>query len=93
MEGLRTKGSTMRSDEERREERRQYEADVYYEAWRRGCSEPDLDRVHDAYYDGVSAESLCSRMQNEQNERRRQQTEEEYYSQQEQEEPNEQDQA
>ena len=73
----------MRSYEERREERREYEADCYYESWRRGLPEPDLDRVYDAYYDGVPPESLCNRMQ----------SEEEYYTQQEQEEPNEQDQA
>ena len=81
----------MRSYEERREERRKYEADCYYEAWRRGLPEPDLDRVYDAYYDGVPSESLCNRMQSERDARRNAQSEEEYYTQQEQEEPNERD--
>lgn len=75
----------MRSYEERREERRQYEADVHYEAWRSGCREIDPDRIYDAYYEGQSAKSLVDQALYEQYMRaqQRQMSEEEYYDQQE----------
>jgi len=47
----------MRSDEERRAERRKFEADVHYEAWRRGLDgDVAADRAEDAYYEGCSPE-------------------------------------
>jgi hypothetical protein len=48
----------MKSYEERREERREYEADVYYEVWRSGGSPDriDTDRVEQNYYDGLTEE-------------------------------------
>ena len=48
----------MKSYEERREERRQYENDVFYEVWRSGGNPDgiDYDRVRDHYYDGYSSE-------------------------------------
>lgn len=73
----------MRSYEERREERRQYEADVHYEEWRRGCGEIDPDRIYDAYYEGRPAESLVDQVLHEQHMRaqQRQMDEQEYYEQ------------
>ena len=53
----------MRTREEQREERREYEADVFYEVWRSGGN-PDRinnDRVEDAYYNGCSYESATRR--------------------------------
>lgn len=45
----------MRTREEEREERRRFEADVYYEAWRQG-RDPDryAECAEDCYYDGKS---------------------------------------
>lgn len=44
----------MKSHEERREERRQFENDVFYEVWRAGGNPDaiDYERVDDRYYDG-----------------------------------------
>lgn len=48
--------------EKRREERRAYENDVFYEVWRRGGNPDriDYDRVEDSFYDGTSAGSHAS---------------------------------
>ena len=53
----------MRTREEQREERRQYERDVEYEVYRSGgdMDRVNRDRVEDAYYDGRSVESQAAR--------------------------------
>lgn len=53
----------MGTREERREEERRYEGDVWYEVWRSGGNPDrvDLDRVSDAFYDGLSTEDCASR--------------------------------
>jgi hypothetical protein len=48
-----------------RDDRDKYRGDVFYETWRRG-GDPDrvdVDRVTDAYYDGLSASEFVSRQQ------------------------------
>lgn len=37
-----------------RDKRREFEADAYYELWRRGCNPDslDIDRCEDAFYSG-----------------------------------------
>jgi hypothetical protein len=52
----------MKTREEQREERRQYENDVYYEVWR-GGGDPDridFDRVEDQRQDGAYPEEAAS---------------------------------
>jgi hypothetical protein len=47
--------------ESRREEKRKYENDVFYDVWRSGGN-PDrinYDRVSDGYYDGRDSESMA----------------------------------
>jgi len=68
----------MKTDEERREERRRYEHDVYYEVWRRGGNPDsiDPDRVADQYYTGRDyhdAASSVIREQEQASQRRREQ--------------------
>lgn len=48
----------MRTREEIREERREYEADVAYEVWRSGGNMDNVndERIEDNYYDGASIE-------------------------------------
>lgn len=48
----------MRTYEERREEERKYEADIFYEVWRShgNPDEIDYDRVRDNWYNGYSSE-------------------------------------
>lgn len=60
----------MRSRDEIREERRRYEADCDYEAYRRGMGDLDRDRMFDAYYDGASPEKFVSQVRQEQIDRR-----------------------
>lgn len=66
----------MRDREQERNERREYDADVFYEVWRSGRN-PDRindDRVSDHYYDGDSSEQAASheiRLQREAEQRRR----------------------
>lgn len=53
----------MKSREERREEERKYNADVYYEVWRSGGN-PDRindDRVEDSHYRGMFSDEAASR--------------------------------
>jgi hypothetical protein len=52
----------MRSDEQQREDRRRYIADVEYEVWRNGgdIDRVDRDRVVDSYYDGRSEDCAAS---------------------------------
>lgn len=77
----------MKTYEERRDERREYEADVSYEAWRRGMN-PDraVGCASDCYYDGKSASECVDGTQREIRREReareqRQMEEEEYYRQ------------
>ena len=60
----------------RNDERKQYEGDVFYEAWRRGMDTDRInpDRVSDAYYDGKHYETFVSELQ-ERNRRLREQRE------------------
>lgn len=53
----------MRTPEEQREERRQYERDVEYEVWRAGGNMDHVNRgrVEDAYYNGQSIKSQVAR--------------------------------
>lgn len=46
-----------------REERREYENDVFYEVWRSGGNPDriDYDRVDDYRYDGIEADEAASR--------------------------------
>lgn len=46
-----------------RDERREYEGDVFYEVWRSGgnVDRVDMDRVEDYRYDGLSAEAAAER--------------------------------
>lgn len=47
--------------DKKRDERREYEADVFYEVWRSGGN-PDAinyDRVDDARWDGIDAEGAA----------------------------------
>ena len=59
--GGRGKGEHMRTREEEREERRRFEADVYYEAWRQG-RDPDRysECAEDCYYDGKSPQECVA---------------------------------
>lgn len=52
----------MKSYEERREEERKYESDVFYEVWRSGGNPDrvDPDRIRDCYYNGYDTESAAS---------------------------------
>jgi len=52
----------MKTDQERREERRNYEADVFYEVWRSGGNPDniDYDRLDDYRWDGVDPEKAAS---------------------------------
>jgi hypothetical protein len=50
----------MKTREEQREDRRNYEADVCYEVWRNG-GDPDrvnLERVEEHFYNGDESESV-----------------------------------
>lgn len=52
----------MRTREEQREDRRQYEGDVVYEVWRNGGN-PDavnMDLLEDRYYEGVPANDAAA---------------------------------
>lgn len=67
----------MKSYEERRDEKRKYEADIAYDIWRRGGN-PDYvhpDRIDNYWYQGVDEESAVNwelRRQREARERREQ---------------------
>lgn len=52
----------MRTREEIREKQRRYDSDVYYEVWRSGGNSDRIneDRVRDAYYNGLEAESAAA---------------------------------
>jgi hypothetical protein len=54
----------MKTREEQREERRQFEADVYYEVWRSGGNPDriDPDRLSDCYYDHHDVNDCASRI-------------------------------
>jgi len=67
--------------EQRREEQRRYESDVFYEVWRSGGN-PDRinpDRVQDRYWDGQDAESAARAELNAQRPKHESPSEEEYY--------------
>ena len=51
----------------RRQERREYEADAYYEAWRSGVDTDRVtyERMEDAYYDGLPPESVANQIRRE----------------------------
>lgn len=51
-----------RTEEDRREERREYEADVFYEVWRGGGNPDaiDYDHTDNAYYNGIPADDCAS---------------------------------
>lgn len=53
----------MRTPEERRDERREYQGDVWYDVWRSGGN-PDRvneDRVEDSYYQGMDSHRAAER--------------------------------
>jgi len=52
----------MRTREEQREERQQYENDVFYDVWRSGGNPDriDCERVSDSYYDGMSHDAAAN---------------------------------
>ncbi len=54
----------MRTREEIREERKKYEADVFYEVWRDGGNPDNIncDMVDDAYYDGKYPEEIANKI-------------------------------
>jgi hypothetical protein len=72
----------MKSYEERREEQRRYESDVFYEVWRSGGNTDriDPDRVQDRYYNGQDAESAASAELWAQRPKPQEPSEEEYYT-------------
>jgi len=65
----------MKSYEERREERREYEADVAYEVWRHGGNPDnvDIDRIEDNYYQGIDTDHAANIELNRQRPRREEQ--------------------
>jgi len=50
-----------RTEEDRREERREYEADVFYAVWRSGGNPDaiDYDHTDNAYYNGIPADDCA----------------------------------
>ena len=71
----------MKSYEERREEKRRYESDVFYEVWRSGGDTDRInpDRVQDRYWNGQDAESAASAELRAQRPKPQEPSEEEYY--------------
>lgn len=71
----------MKSYEERREEQRKYDNDVFYEVWRNGGNPDriDFDRVQDRYYNGQDVESAASAELQAQRPKPQEPSEEEYY--------------
>jgi len=71
----------MKSYEERREEQRKYDNDVFYEVWRNGGNPDriDFDRVQDRYYNGQDVESAASSELQAQRPKPQEPSEEEYY--------------
>ena len=67
--------------EQRREEQRRYESDVFYEVWRSGGNTDRInpDRVQDRYWNGQDAESAARQELNAQRPKPQEPSEEEYY--------------
>ena len=71
----------MKTYEERQEEQRQYQNDVFYEVWRSGGNPDriDYDRVQDRYYNSQDAESAAADELRAQRPKPQEPSEEEYY--------------
>lgn len=67
--------------EQRREEQRRYESDVFYEVWRSGGNTDRInpDRVQDRYWNGQDSESAARAELNAQRPKPQEPSEEEYY--------------